>query len=155
MILGLDKKSIDALLAEPRQLKLTRKSVRATEYKPMDPKEVARLRKKYGDDPFFGTNFPVSPVMLALFDCLTYSQFDKEPTYEWFEKTPRESTRREQLRRKLPHFLFRWNPPQVEYLASCHMNLTKKSARPFRYLIKGRWRCFKTMQRIREDGTRP
>ena len=57
-------------------------------------------------DPLFGTEIP-SPWTGIL--KLLRDEPDDGIEYHWFEKEPRVSTRREQLRRKLPWFLGRWN----------------------------------------------
>jgi hypothetical protein len=57
-------------------------------------------------DPLFGTALP-SPWTGIL--KLLRDEPGADEEFHWFEKMPRVSTRREQLQRKLPGFLMRWN----------------------------------------------
>lgn len=61
-------------------------------------------------DKKFGGRLVENKIQAQSLDLLL-SMFPHEvdPEFQWFEKEPRVSTRREQLRRKLPWFLSRWN----------------------------------------------
>lgn len=67
------------------RFKLVGVNVRHSKPTYMAPEEIACLRKKYGADPFFGTDFSVSPVMLALFEMLKNAP-DDGVEYNWFER---------------------------------------------------------------------